>query len=288
VKDGLESHTLDDVLDGLIDQIDARSSPLIETGFTDIDYHLGGLRPSELAVLASKPGVGKTALAMALARNLASANVPTLFLSLEMSRDDFVQRLAGTEARVEARRLRGRLLSADDMNRLAAASAVMRPWPLHVSAPAVIDVQGIRDVVADRKAEAGIRAVFVDGLHRIEPRDRRPPRHEQVSETVRDLKRLAREFDVAVVLTAQVGRGADASAGRCPKLSDLRESSAVEEDADVVLFLHRPELYCEYDRPSQADLFIAKHRNGKTGIVTLRFDARSVSFQDIILDDLGS
>src|SRR5262249_41770487 len=216
----------------------------LPTGFVDLDEKTAGLQNSELVIIAARPSVGKTAFALNLARHMAvEETAAVFFVSLEQSRIELAERLLCCQARVDSHKLRRGHLSSDDMDKLIEAGGILKSAKLFIDdTPG----QGMLRIAANArrlKLRHGIKVVFVDYLQLIEPDNRRDSRQEQVAGLSRRLKHLARELQIPVVALAQVNRSSEDRQEHKPRLADLRESGAIEQDADTVMLLHRPEMY---------------------------------------------
>ncbi|HEX4145561.1 MAG TPA: replicative DNA helicase [Pirellulales bacterium] len=247
----------------------------IETGFSDLDVMTGGLHGSELVILAARPSMGKTALALNIAEFVAmKAQQATLFVSLEMSSIELADRLLCSIAEVNGQRLRNGTISNEDRRRLVEKAAELSQAPLFVDDTPSRTITEIAAAARRLKRKAGLGLIVIDYLQLIEPDNSKDPRQEQVAKIARRLKGLARELKVPVLCLAQLNRQAEATKDNRPRLSHLRESGAIEQDADVVMFIHREEVYAsnEDERAQlagQAELILAKQRNGPTGDVKL-------------------
>lgn len=271
---------LNEVLIQAMVRLDARmagthNASSVEYGFRELDGKTAGLHNGELVILAARPGMGKTAFAMNVADNVARGqNVPVLFVSLEMSSIELADRLLCSVARVQGHRLRNGTLSQDDRIKLVDSSTVLSKVPLFVDDSPVRTVSEIAAAARRVKRRQGsLGLIVVDYLQLIEPDNGDDPRQEQVAKIARRLKGMAREVNVPVLCLAQLNRQAEA--GRevtIPRLSHLRESGAIEQDADVVLFVHRKEYFLSkeernnhQDLAGAAEIHIAKQRNGPAG-----------------------
>jgi len=265
---------INDVLHEAMDRIDARMQhdhvmAGVETGFTDLDNLLGGLHDSELIILAARPSMGKTALAMNIAENvILKSGAPVLFVSLEMGSLELADRLLCSVARVNGHRLRNGTLSQDDRRRLVEKAGAISRAPLFVDDTPSRTVTEIAANARRMKRRDGLRLVVIDYLQLIEPDNAKDPRQEQVAKIARRLKLLARELKVPILCLAQLNRQTEQGTGsHKPRLSHLRESGAIEQDADVVMFIHREEYYkqdeaARADVAGQAEILVAKQRNG--------------------------
>ena len=254
----------------------------VPTGYQDLDEHLSGLQPSNLVVVGGRPSMGKTAFALGLAANAAMSGTPVLFFSLEMSHLEVAQRVLCAEARVDATRMRnGRLLEAD-WPKISSAIGRIGGAPLHIDDNPNVTVMDIRAKARRMRARDGLGLVVVDYLQLMSGRTNAENRQVEISEISRGLKILARELAIPVVALSQLSRGLESRADKRPMLADLRESGAIEQDADVVMFIYRDEIY----NPDSADrgaaeIHIAKHRNGPTGAVQLAFVTNYARFANM-------
>lgn len=257
------------------DAIDRRQSGQakgIATGWTDLDTLTAGFHDGELIIVASRPGVGKTAAAVNLAHHIGiNEQIPLLFISLEQNRVELTDRLLCASAQVSNHRFRHGVLGGDEIRKIKDAGEELRACPVFIDHASVQSMLRIASNARRMKAKQGIRLLIVDYLQLVETDNRNAPRQEQVASVSRRLKQLARELKIPIVALAQLNRVLEGRAGNRPRLSDLRESGAIEADADVVLLLHRPELFDKSDRPNELDIIIAKQRNGPIGEITLTF-----------------
>jgi replicative DNA helicase len=258
----------------------------IETGFTDFDAMTGGLHGSELIILAARPSMGKTALALNVAEHVSMiVQQPTLFVSLEMSSVELADRMLCSIAEVNGQRLRNGTISNDDRRRLVEKAADLSQAPLFVDDSPSRTITEIAAAARRLKRKSGLSLIVIDYLQLIEPDNAKDQRQEQVAKIARRLKGMARELKVPVLCLAQLNRQAEATKDNRPRLSHLRESGAIEQDADVVMFIHREEYYATNDDErsqlaGQADLIVAKQRNGPTGDVKLTWKKDFTRFCD--------
>jgi replicative DNA helicase len=272
--------SISDVLHESLERIDARLDNKhacggIETGLEDYDQLTGGLQNSELIILAARPSMGKTALAMNITEHVAvQLNVPVLFVSLEMSALELGDRLLCSVAEVNGHRLRNGTITSDERRKLVKCAGEISKAPLFIDDSPSRTMTEISANARRLKRRDGLGLIVIDYLQLIDPDNSRDPRQEQVAKIARRLKGLARELTVPVLCLAQLNRQVESSKDNKPQLSHLRESGAIEQDADVVMFVHREEYYMsnEEDRErvrGQADLLVRKQRNGPTGDVKL-------------------
>jgi replicative DNA helicase len=281
-----KTFTMKQILESAYERIDKRAvgtdvgSSLL-TGFVDLDEKTAGLHNEELTILAARPSVGKTAMALNIVRNiLIEERQPVFFVSLEMARVELAERLLCCQAKVDSHKLRKNLLGGDDMGRLIEAGDKLRPCRLYIDDSPAQTILRIAANARRLKHREGIRLVVVDYLQLVEPENRRDPRHEQVAQISRRLKFLAKELSLPVMALAQVNRATEDRHDHRPRLSDLRESGGIEADADTVLMMHRPELYEPGQHEGTVELIIAKQRNGPTGEITLTFLKQFLRFEN--------
>ena len=263
----------------------------ISTGFTQLDNLLAGLQKSDLILLAARPSMGKTALALDIARQTSTKHgTPVGIFSLEMSSQQLVDRMLAAQSSVNAWRLRtGKIKSEEEFERLQEGMSVLAEAPVYIDDKASSTVLQMRSVARRLKLEKGLGLVIVDYLQLITPAHTRSGDSmvQQVTEISRALKAMARELDVPVLALSQLSRAVEQRRGR-PRLSDLRDSGSLEQDADVVMFIHREDKMNESsDRPGIAEILIEKHRNGPTGKVELLFDEEKTTFRSIEKSDFG-
>ncbi len=257
----------------------------IPTGFTELDKQTTGFHKSDLVIVAARPSVGKTAFALSLARNMAiKYSIPVGIFSLEMSGEQLAQRLLAMEARVDLRKIRSGMFSADEWERLTVATERLYKSSIIVDDEPSLDPRSLRAKARRMKKEYGIEVIFVDYLQLMHLRRSRENRQQEISEISRSLKILARELEVVIVALSQLSRAVEQREDKRPRLSDLRESGAIEQDADTVLFIYREEYYKKTERlhqPHEAQIIIGKQRNGPIGTVDLIFDPSVVAFYDM-------
>lgn len=258
----------------------------VPTGFKKLDNKLAGWQKSDLVILAARPSVGKTTLALDFARHAALAGTPVGIFSLEMSKEQLVDRMLASHAHVDLWKLRtGNLESGgefDDFTRLGQAMGELSEAPIYIDDHASNNVMGMRTMARRLQAEHGLGLLVVDYLQLMESNRYVDNRVQEVADISRGLKKLAIELNIPILALSQLSRAVEMRTDQKPKLSDLRESGSIEQDADIVMFLHRHVLDDEEERPEvlDVDLLIEKHRNGPTGLVELRFNARSVHFAE--------
>ncbi len=284
-----------EILHDAMDRIDARmkgehTQGGVVSGFADFDAMTGGMHNSELLILAARPSMGKTALALNIASHVTvETNVPALFVSLEMSGIELADRVLCALARVNGHRLRNGTISNEDRHRLVEQAGRISEAPLYVDdtpTRTMTEIAASARRIIRREGRLGL--IVIDYLQLIEPDNSSDPRQEQVSKIARRLKGMARELEVPVLCLAQLNRQAEATKDNRPRLSHLRESGAIEQDADVVMFVHREEYYHSGPEAEalagQASLIIQKQRNGPIGDVELVWEKDFTRFGDLAPD----
>lgn len=257
----------------------------VPTGFRELDNKLAGLQKSDLIILAARPSMGKTALALDIARQAAiQHNIPVAIFSLEMSAQQLVDRMLAAESRVDAWKLRTGKLSLDsEFEKIRNSLDPLSKAPIFVDDQPANNILKMRGIVRRLKSEKKLGLVIIDYLQLMVPTNSRNSDNtvQQVTEISRSLKHLAREFDIPVLALSQLNRAVEQRGGR-PRLSDLRDSGSIEQDADVVMFIHREDKYKEdSDKPNIAEILIEKHRNGPTGKIELYFDQNKSTFLSV-------
>jgi replicative DNA helicase len=259
----------------------------VASGFTDLDELTSGFQPSDLIVVAARPSMGKTAFILNIAQHAAiEHNVPVALFSLEMSKESLVQRMLTGEARVDAQKLRKGMLRDDDFPRLARAAGILAQAPIFIDDSPGITLLEMRSAARRLRADANIGLVVVDYLQLIQSTSDAENRTQEISQISRSLKALAKELAVPVVALSQLSRATEQRTDKRPQLSDLRESGAIEQDADLVMFIYRQEMYegpTDKDGNSlegRAEVIVGKQRNGPTGIVNLFFHKAYTRFEN--------
>jgi replicative DNA helicase len=256
----------------------------VPSGFDDLDSMTSGFQKSELIIIGARPSVGKTALAMSMAAHISiKMKKPTAFFSLEMSDMAIMQRLISSEARVDSNKIRTGFLQPRDFTSLIDAAGKIYDAPLYILDMPNLKMLDLRAQARRLKAQQKIEIIFIDYLTLIGSDNYQIPRHEQIAEISRSLKSLARELDIPVVALSQVKRDAE---GKKPSLADIRESGSIEQDADLVMFLHRERESEKKPEDDQAkfiktELIIAKQRNGPVGTVDIAFLPRFTRFENL-------
>ena len=276
---------MDTILDEAFERIYARldedgESSGLKTGFLGLDEMISGFRPSELLVLAARPSMGKTALVCNFALAVGLSQRGCVIFSLEQSRVELAERLLCIHARINGHKLRQGTLSEVEQYALQDGAATLKEAKIFVDDSAGVTMSQIAAVSRRLNRRHGIGLVIIDYLQLIETEDKGMPREQQIASITRRLKFLAKDLDIPVIALAQLNRGVEQREDKRPKLSDLRESGAIEQDADIVMFLHRPEAYDPEDRPGEGDLIVAKNRSGPIGTVGLTWLREQLRFAD--------
>lgn len=283
-----EFASIEQVLNEYYDRIEAiqhnpGSLVGVPTGFHDLDEVTGGLQRSDLIIMAARPGVGKTSLALGIAHNAAAKGNKVGVFSLEMSREQLVQRLLAVETGVDSQQLRLGYLTDEDWQQVSDAIGRLAQMPVYIDDSPGLTVLEVRSKARRLEAEVGVDLLIVDYLQLMQGTARKDGnRVQEVSEISRNLKMLARELNIPVIACAQLSRAVESRTNHVPMLSDLRESGSIEQDSDIVMFIHREEMYNpETEKKGIAEIHIAKHRNGPLTTVPLRFFNRTTKFADL-------
>lgn len=261
----------------------------IPTGFHDLDHMLYGLQPADLVIVAARPSIGKTSFVLNIALNAAKKGHHRIgVFSLEMSKEQLIDRLLAMESGIDAWKLRTGNLAAEDFNKLSEAMGVLADAPIFIDDSAFVNVMEIRTKARRLKAEKGLDMIILDHLQLMEGSAGKESRVQEMSEISRSLKALAKDLNIPVVAISQLSREVEKRPGKIPQLADLRESGSIEQDADVVMFIYRDEYYNpDTERHHEADILIAKHRNGQVGTVKLRFDGATMMFGSLAKQSYG-
>jgi replicative DNA helicase len=257
----------------------------VPTGFKGLDNILAGLQKSDLVILAARPSLGKTALALDMARNAAiKHNIPVGIFSLEMSTQQIIDRFLAAESGIDLWKIRTGRLSAEkgDFDHISHALEKLSGAPIYIDDEASNNILQVRTMARRLQIEHGLGLLIIDYLQMMRPMNSSESMVQQITEISRSLKSLARELDIPVLALSQLSRAVEQRPRPIPRLSDLRESGSIEQDADVVMMIYREDRYKENSsRENQADIIITKHRNGQLGKVTLYFNPERASFSDL-------
>lgn len=272
---------------------DKSQSQSIFTGYNELDNLLGGFHKSDLIIIAARPSMGKTAFALSIARNMALYyNQPIAFFSLEMTASQLVIRLISSEAKIDQNKIRKGMISHEEESRIVDAVGIISELPIFIDDSPSLTVMEIRAKARRMKIEHNIKALFIDYLQLITP-PKAETREREISLISRSLKQMAKELDIPVVALAQLNRDVEKRTEKKPMLSDLRESGSIEQDADVVMFVHRPEHYgiLFFDKEkkksteNKAEIIVGKQRNGPTDTVQLNFIKQFTRFENPAYED---
>lgn len=255
----------------------------LTSGFVDLDRMTSGWQKSDFIILAARPAMGKTALALNMAQNAAMATKqPVAIFSLEMSKEQLVNRMISSLAEIDQQTLRNGRIYGDDWIRLVNAVAPLGEAPVYIDDTPAISVREVRAKARRLKTEQGLGLIIINYLQLMGSTGRIESRQQEVSQISRSLKALARELDIPIIALSQLSRSVEQGQEKKPSLSHLRESGSLEQDADIVMFIYRDEYYNEdSDKKGQAEIIIAKHRNGATGSVDLSFRKEFTKFGNL-------
>jgi len=256
------------------------------TGFRDLDRRLAGLQPANVVVIAARPSMGKTALALNIAENVAGRGGTVAVFTLEMSREEVVQRLLSSMAGVDSHRLRTGQLTPDLWNRVVRETSRLYQMPMYVDDSPDLTVTSIRAKCRRLARKQGLELVVVDYLQLMQGPGSSENRQQEIADISRSLKNLARELRIPVIAVSQLNRALEQRENKRPRLGDLRESGAIEQDADIVMFIYRDEYYNPgSEQPGLAEINIAKHRSGAVGTVMMNFAAEFTRFRNYTADE---
>ncbi|MEU9865135.1 replicative DNA helicase [Streptomyces sp. NPDC047971] len=280
---------LGDIMEGALDEIEAigsRSGEMtgVPTGFTDLDQLTNGLHPGQMIIIAARPAMGKSTLALDFARACSiKHNLPSVIFSLEMGRNEIAMRLLSAEARVALHHMRSGTMTDEDWTRLARRMPDVSQAPLYIDDSPNLSMMEIRAKCRRLKQRAGLKLVVIDYLQLMQSGAKRSEsRQQEVSDMSRNLKLLAKELELPVIALSQLNRGPEQRTDKKPMVSDLRESGSIEQDADMVILLHREDAYeKESPRAGEADIIVGKHRNGPTATITVAFQGHYSRFVDM-------
>jgi replicative DNA helicase len=259
----------------------------VPTGFTDLDEMTSGLQPSDIVIVAARPSMGKTSLVLNMAQHVGTKTDMTVgIFSLEMSKEQLFLRMLTGEARIDAHRLRGGFLGERDWGKLSQALGTLSEAKIFIDDTPSIGVLEMRAKCRRLQAQHGLNLVIIDYVQLMQGRGRFENRTLEVASISRSLKGLAKELRVPIVVLSQLSRASEQRSDHRPQLSDLRESGALEQDADVVVFIYREDQYADKNAPpteatGTAELIIAKQRNGPTGVVKLAFIREFTRFENL-------
>jgi len=266
----------------IIDELQTGILTGLPTGFTDLDEQIGGLHPSELIILAARPSMGKTTFALNIAQHVCmDLNKPGVMFSMEMAKEQIVLNMLCARARVESHRVRRGFVTDAEMGKLTQAAGHIQQSTFFIDDTPGLSIMELRAKCRRLKARHDIQIIFLDYIQLMEGSDPiSENRQQEISEISRGLKTIARELNVPVIALSQLSRATEAREGHQPRMSDLRESGSIEQDADVVALLYREDYYYPDRRSNETDVIIAKQRNGPTGKVTLTFRKEFMRFEN--------
>jgi len=257
----------------------------LPTGFFELDTYTTGFHAGDLVILAARPGMGKTAFMLSVVHHVAKEEgKPVAIFSLEMSKEQLVMRLLSMLAEVQLYKIRGGQLTSDEMNRLVSAALELSKYDIFIDDTPALSTTDLRIRARKLRKEKSIEFLSVDYLQLLRPPSRKSSRQEEVAEVSRNLKALAKELHIPVMALAQLSREVEKRSDKRPQLADLRESGQIEQDADLILFLHRPEYYKKNPSPEErgiAEVIIAKQRQGPTGVIKLAFIKEFTKFSNL-------
>lgn len=255
----------------------------LETGFVDLDAKISGLNKSDLLIVAARPAMGKSAFVLNIASFVAMhLKVPTMIFSLEMSKEQMVNRILCSESEVDSMKVRNADLSSEDWLKLGEASGRLSEMPLYIDDTPGLSAAELRAKCRKAKLEKNIGLVIIDYLQLMESKSKNSSRQQEISEISRSLKILAKELSIPVISLSQLSRATESRTDHRPMLSDLRESGAIEQDADIVMFLHREDYYnADTEKKNVAEVIIAKNRSGSTGTVELAWLGQYTKFANL-------
>ncbi len=279
---------LSDIMDGVLDEIEAignRDAGLygVPTGFADLDDLTNGLHAGQMIIVAGRPAMGKSTLGLDICRAASiHSNMASCFFSLEMTRSEITMRLLSAEARVPLNHIRNGQMNDDDWSRLARKMAEVSSAPMFIDDSPNMTMMEIRAKARRLKQRHDLRVIVIDYMQLMTSGRKVESRQLEVSEFSRQIKLLAKELEVPIIALSQLNRGPEQRGDKRPMMSDLRESGSLEQDADMVILLHREDVYeKESARPGEADLIVAKHRNGPTRDITVAFQGHYSRFVDM-------
>ena len=261
----------------------------LESGFIDLDTKISGLNPSDLIIVAARPAMGKSAFALNIADYVATHDkTPVMIFSLEMSKEQMVNRILCSESEIDSMKLRNAELSSEDWLKLGQTSGQLADIPLYIDDTPGLTSAELRAKCRKAKLEKNIGLIVIDYMQLMESKLKNTSRQQEISEISRSLKILAKELNIPIIALSQLSRASEARTDHRPMLSDLRDSGAIEQDADIVIFLHREDYYDENtEKKNIAEIIIAKNRNGATGTVELAWMGQYTKFANLYRGNNG-
>ncbi len=256
----------------------------VPTGFIDLDRMTTGFHESDLVIVAARPGMGKSSFMLSMAHNIAKKDIPVGIFSLEMSKEQLIMRLLSSASKIDMQRLRTGMVTDEEIKLLSSTKEELSALKIYIDDSPAITVSDLRIKARKLVREKGVKVIAIDYLQLIRSIRTKGNRQEEVAEVSRNLKALAKELKIPVIALAQLSRQTEHRSDKRPQLSDLRESGQIEQDADLIIFLHRPEYYKKNPLPEEkglVEVIIAKQRQGPTGIVRLAFLSDFASFHQL-------
>jgi replicative DNA helicase len=279
------------VIEETIDAIQALGqgvTPGVMSGYDDLDEVTGGFRPGQFVIVAARPAMGKSTIALDIARTAAKVGQTTYFCSFEMSRQEIMMRLLSAEAKVLLSHIRTGQMTESDWDKITMKLPEIAAMPILINDTAAMSMTEIRSQARRLKSKHNLRAVIIDYMQLMGGDSKAESRQLEVSDNSRQSKLLAKDLEIPVIMLSQVNRSAESRSDKRPMMSDLRESGSLEQDADIVLLLHREDYYDrESSRPGEADLIVAKHRNGPTKEIPLAAQLHYSRFANLTSDTFG-
>jgi replicative DNA helicase len=280
-----EVEPLGKIAEEVYHMIEDKARAGLMTEFIELDDTLNGLQDGEMVIVAARPSMGKTAFAMNLVEAIASKKVPCGVFSLEMSKQQLAQRLMGSRAGIEGQKIRKGTLRAEEYQKLALAVTELDQFPIWVDDTPGLTIMDLRAKARRMALQRGIRMIMIDYMQLMEGTAGVESRQQQITEISRGIKGIARELNIPVVCLSQLNRQSEGRDGHRPRMSDLRESGSIEQDADVILLLHREDYYKQtnpdFIPDNIAEVIVAKQRNGPTGTIKLTFDNSTTTFRNL-------
>ncbi len=259
----------------------------LPTGYHRLDELLLGMQPGQLIILAARPAMGKTSLALNIASNAcANTGLPVAVFSLEMLANELSMRLLTSRAKVDSKRVRKKEFLATDLRAIGNAVQELSSFPIYINDSGGTTILDIQSQCRKIKAEQGIGLIVIDYLQLMSPTDKRLPREQQISEMSRGLKAIAKELECPIIALSQLNRSVETRPNKRPNMSDLRESGAIEQDADIVMFVYRDEYYNPdtTKEPGVAEVIVGKNRAGETGTAKMAWVGAYTSFENLAFD----
>ena len=273
------------VAESVYEMLEDKGRAGLMTDFVDLDEMLHGLQAGEMVIVAARPSMGKTAFAMNVVENVAAKSVPTAVFSLEMSKQQLAQRMMCGRAGLDAQRVRKGMLRNEEYQKLALMVTELAKFPIWVDDTPGLTIMDLRAKARRLALQRGIKLIMIDYMQLMEGSGNGESRQQQITEISRGIKGIARELNVPVICLSQLNRSSESRDGHRPRMSDLRESGSIEQDADVVILLHREDYYRQTEPDfvpdNIAEVIVAKQRNGPTGTVKLTFDNKTTTFRNL-------